>query len=142
MPVPSLPRERSIAITLAVPAQKYRPARAFLTGDVTAVPTNGLANPGRGSRDLLAALRCVGPAARVVERPASAHPDIVPLRNVVSSWNGRWCLLVCVRSHALNSLICIFRSCVAEISAPGGSAVLPSAAPGDEVASLDTGIVE
>jgi hypothetical protein len=59
-----------------------------------------------------------------------------------SSWNGRWRLLVCVRSHALNSLICIFRSCVAEISAPGGSAVLPSAAPGDEVASLDTGIVE
>ena len=50
--------------------------------------------------------------------------------------------MVCVRSHALNSLICIFRSCVAEISAPGGSQVLPSAAPGNEVASLDTGIVE
>jgi hypothetical protein len=44
---------------------------------------------------------------------------------IVSSWKGRLCLLVCVRSQALNSLICSCRSCCAETSAAGSAVLLP-----------------
>ena len=38
---------------------------------------------------------------------------------MVSAWKGRWCWLVRDRSHAVNSLICIRRSCGAGTASRG-----------------------